>query len=94
MELLKIRPKKTVAKKKKKPRRAKQSVTFSDAENKLLKRVCKKDDITPNRLIKSVVREYLKERSAKINEEIAENQLSLFKNPTPVQFRIDGKLHF
>ncbi|MDR0437413.1 MAG: hypothetical protein LBH22_03830 [Bacteroidales bacterium] len=93
MELLKIKPKKAakkVVKKKKKLRNVKYSITLSDAENKQLTKVCKKDSTTSGRLIKSVLREYLKNRSSKINEEIAENQLNLFKNPKPVQYKIDG----
>ena len=91
MELLKIKPKKTakkVVKKKKKPRNVKHTITLSDAENTLLAKVCKRDSTTSGRLIKSVLREYLKERISKINHEISENQLNLFKNPKPVQYEI------
>jgi len=91
MELLKIKPKKTakkVVKKKKKPRNVKHTITLSDAENTLLTKVCKRDGTTSGRLIKSVLREYLKERISKINHEISENQLNLFKNPKPVQYEI------
>jgi DNA polymerase III psi subunit len=91
MELLKIKPKKKVAKvakKKKKPRNVKHHITISDAENTQLIRVCKKDGTTAGKLIKSILREYLKTRSSKINDEIAENQLNLFKNPKPVQYKI------
>ena len=93
MELLKIKPKKKVAKpakKKKKPRSVKYNITLTDAENKLLTRVCQKDDTTSGRLIKSVLREYLKERISNINNEVSENQLNLFKNPKLVQYKIDG----
>jgi hypothetical protein len=88
MELLKIKSKTKVAKKKKKPRNVKHIITLSDAENKQLAKVCKKDGTTPGRLIKSVLREYLKNRSSRINEEIAENQLNLFKNPKLIQYKI------
>ncbi|MCL2681891.1 MAG: hypothetical protein FWE63_00220 [Bacteroidales bacterium] len=67
----------------------KYNITLSNAENKVLAKVCKKDGTTPGRLMKSVLREYLKDRFSKINEEIAENQLDLFKNPKPVQYKID-----
>jgi hypothetical protein len=93
MELLKIKPKratKKVVKKKKKPKSVKYNITLSSSENTLLAKVCKKDGTTSGRLIKSVLHNYLKERSSKINDEIAENQLNLFKNPKPVQFEIDG----
>jgi hypothetical protein len=75
-------------KKKKKPRNVKYNITLSDAENKVLTKVCKKDGTTPGRLIKSVLRQYLKARMSTINDEISENQLNLFKNPTPVQYKI------
>ena len=88
MELLKIKPKKTTTKRKKKSRSIKHTITLSSAENKQLTRVCKRDGTTPVRLIKSVLREHLKERISTINDEIAENQLNLFKNPKPVQFEI------
>jgi hypothetical protein len=91
MELLKIKPKKKVVKadkKKKKPRNVKHSITLSDAENKLLTKVCKKDGTTSGRLIKSVLRDYLKERISNINNEVSENQLNLFKNPKTVQYKI------
>jgi len=91
MELLKIKPKKAikkVAKKKKKPRSVKHSITLTDAENKQLSKVCKKDGTTSGRLIKSVLRDYLKNRISNINNEVSENQLNLFKNPKPVQFEI------
>ena len=88
MELLKIKPKKETPKRKKKPRKVKYSITLSDAENKQLTRVCKKDGTTSGRLIKSVLREYLKERVSNINDEVAENQLNLFKNPKPIQLKI------
>ena len=91
MELVKIKPKKAttkVAKRKKKPRNVKHSITLSDAENKLLIKVCKKTGTTSGRLIKSVLREYLRERISNINNEVSENQLNLFKNPKPVQYKI------
>ncbi|MCL2027674.1 MAG: hypothetical protein FWG79_04205 [Bacteroidales bacterium] len=91
MELLKIKPKKTAkkaVKKKKKPKSVKYSITLSNAENALLAKVCKRDGTTSGRLIKSVLHNYLKERSSKINDEIPENQLNLFKNPKPIQFEI------
>ncbi|MDR2907856.1 MAG: hypothetical protein LBU91_07715 [Bacteroidales bacterium] len=88
-QLLKIKPKKVVSKKKKKPRKVKYNLTLSDTENTLLAKVCKKDETTPTRLIKSVLKSYLIDRSTKINDEIAENQLNLFKNPKPVQYKID-----
>jgi hypothetical protein len=89
MELLKIKPKKATLRRKKKPRKVKHNLTLSEAEIKQLTRVCKKDGTTPARLIKSVLRDYLKDRNARINDEIAENQLNLFKNPQPVQFKIE-----
>jgi len=92
MELLKIKSKKQTAKaakKKKKPRNVKHNITLSDAENKLLTRVCKKDGTTPGRLIKSALREYLKKRISYINNEVSENQLNLFKNPKPIQYKIE-----
>jgi len=91
MELLKIKPKKTVAKvakKKKKPRSVKYSILLSDTENKQLTSICKKDGTTSGRLIKSVLREYLKNRIANISNEVSENQLNLFKNPKPIQYKI------
>ncbi len=88
MELLKVKPKKKPASKKKKPRNVKHHITISDAENKQLVRICKKDGTTPARLIKSVLRDYLRDRIANIPSEVSENQLNLFKNPTPVQYRI------
>ncbi|MCL2412708.1 MAG: hypothetical protein FWC98_01040 [Bacteroidales bacterium] len=78
-----------VVKKKKKPRSVKYNITLSDAENTLLVKVCKKDETTQRRLIKSVLHSYLKARISTINEEIPENQLDLFKNPKPVQYKID-----
>jgi len=92
MELLRVKPKKAVkktAKKKKKPKSVKYSITLSGAENTLLTKVCKKDGTTQARLIKSVLRKYLKERISSINDEISENQLNLFKNPKSVQYKID-----
>jgi len=91
MELLKVKPKKTAkktVKKKKKPRNVKHTLTLSAAENAQLAKICKKDGTTPGRLIKSVLRQYLKARMSTINDEISENQLNLFKNPTPVQYKI------
>jgi hypothetical protein len=90
MELLKIKPKKATAKKKKKPRSVKHNITLADAENKLLTRVCKKDNTTSGRLIKSVLRDYLKERISNIDSEVSENQLNLFKNPKLVQYKIES----
>ena len=93
MELLKVKPKKAVkktAKKKKKPKSVRYSITLSGAENALLAKVCKKDETTQARLIKSVLRKYLKERISNINDEVSENQLNLFKNPKSVQYKIDG----
>ena len=90
MELLKIKPKKKVSKRKKKPRSVKHTLTLSTAESKLLTRVCKKDGTTSVRLIKSVLREYLKDRASTIDNEVAENQLNLFKNPQAVQLEIEN----
>ena len=92
MELLKVKPKKAtkkVVKKKKKAKSVKYSITLSGAENTLLAKVCKKDGTTQARLIKSVLRKYLKERISNINDEVSENQLNLFKNPKSVQYKID-----
>ena len=88
MELLKIKSKKTTSKRKKKSRSVKHNITLTSAENRLLAKICKKDGTTAGRLIKSVLRGYLKARDSKINDEIAENQLNLFKNPTPIQYEI------
>ena len=93
MELLNVKPKKKSAKpvkKKKKPRNVKYTITMTDAENKLLTRVCQKDGTTPGRLIKSVLRDHLKNRISNISNEVSENQLNLFKNPKLVQYKIDG----
>ncbi|MCL2417223.1 MAG: hypothetical protein FWD02_04730 [Bacteroidales bacterium] len=80
---------KKTAKKKKKPKSVKYSITLSGAENTLLAKVCKKDGTTQGRLIKSALREYLKDRITTINDDISENQLNLFKNPKPVQYEIE-----
>lgn len=92
MESLKTSHSKRTVKIRKKQHQAKYIITLSDADHTLLKRICKKDETTPGRLIKSVLRSYMKDRIANLNAEVSENQLSLFKNPKPIQYKIDDDL--
>ncbi len=80
---------KAKAKKPKKVRYRKCKFSISEQEYKKMELYCKANGITPNKLVKNVVRAYLKEHGVKVTESHAKNQLDLFKPSIPIQITMN-----
>jgi hypothetical protein len=78
-------------KKRRKVKFRKLLIKISDKQQKLMDRYCKAFHLTPNKLMRQALREYMERNAHRIPDEpdpVSKNQLKLFDNPAPAPVQL------